>query len=143
MKTESFHEELPISELIIVETYCAPVCTLAPGTPSSTPGCSSRPLLYPGSIYATAGKVPFCRSARNWSTGTILLGYLAAVAKKFNALSCAGGTAKVKSVTYTFQLTPAAWSRSKIVWFGNGGEPGVGGYTYPAEVPASRNSRLG
>ena len=64
MNTESFHEELVIRALIREETYLDPTCTLPPGEPSVPTGCSSRALKNPGSIMATAGRLPLARSLK-------------------------------------------------------------------------------
>ena len=93
MKAESCQEGLCIKAFTRVETYCAPNCTLLPGTPSSNPGCSSSPLLNPGSMKDTDGSVPFCTSVKYSDTGTILLGYLLAVANMLMVLSWTGGVA--------------------------------------------------
>src|SRR5579864_2015314 len=69
MKTESFQETLLISGVIRLSAYAAPVWIFV-----VVFGCSSRLDIYPASMKATEGSVPFCTSFKYCETGTTLLG---------------------------------------------------------------------
>src|SRR5579864_1023835 len=69
--TLSVHEGLCITELIILEAYCAPTCTLIGGSPcgglagSKLLVCSESPSFRPVSMYETAGNCPAAASVKN------------------------------------------------------------------------------